>query len=91
MPASLKSHLTDWQALVDSLKPRLADLLNLAADHAALSSVVARGIVLEGQRDLHRANLRDVNRQRIALAAEGRILKQRLAAGLRRAAKIAAP
>jgi len=85
MPQNLKDDLTDWQALVENLQPHLADMPHLAADHAALSAVVLQGHTLEGQQDVQKANLRQVNQQRNALSVQGRGLKKRLNAGLRSA------
>jgi hypothetical protein len=82
-PQSFKDNLTDWQSLVENLKPHLTDMPALAADHAALTAVVTQAHALESQQDLHKANLRDVNQQRNTIAAQGRTLRSRLATGLK--------
>lgn len=82
---SFNDTLNDWQALVVNLKPHLADLPNLAADHGTLSALVDPIRALQAQQDVHEASLRDVVSQRMLLAAQARKARNRLAAGLQSA------
>jgi hypothetical protein len=79
---TFKTKLADWQVLVDNLTPHLTDMPQLAADHAALSDVVAHARTLESQQEIQKGQLRDTNQQRKVMAAQGRDLEVRLAAGL---------
>jgi septal ring factor EnvC (AmiA/AmiB activator) len=79
------TRLNDWQALVDNLKPHLAELPNLAADHAALTGLIDQTRALQAQQDLHLASVRDVVTQKNALAAQAGKARNRLVAGLQSA------
>jgi septal ring factor EnvC (AmiA/AmiB activator) len=79
------ARLNDWQKLVDNLKPHLAEMPNLAADHATLTGLIDQTLALQGQQDVHLASLRDVVSQRNELAKQARKARNRLAAGLQSA------
>jgi len=84
-PKSFSDKLDEWQAMVDNLKAHLTDLPNLAADHGKLSTMVTQARDLQAQRDLHKANLRDINAQRQILGNEARKVRNKLAAGVQNA------
>jgi hypothetical protein len=65
--------VADWQVLVDNVTPRLADMPQLAADHAALSDVLAHVRTLESQQEIQKGLLRDTNQQRKLMATQGAI------------------
>jgi hypothetical protein len=78
-----KEKLIDWQVLHDNLMPRLTDMPQLTADHAALGQVLTQTQDLENRQDAARAALRGVNEQRKQLSNQGTNARNRLAAGLR--------
>jgi hypothetical protein len=82
---SYKENLVDWQTLVDNLAPRLGDLPHLAVDHKALTDLVTQAHVLQKQREVQKAGLLDLNKQRRTLAGQAKRLQNRLAAGLQNA------
>jgi len=84
-PKTLGESLADWQAMVANLVPYLAALPHLADDAGALAAVVARSKALESKRSRQEARLRKVNSERRAAAREGRMLRNRLAAGVKHA------
>ena len=77
--------LNGWQALVDNLKPHLADLPNLATDHATLTGLIDQARTLQARQDIHLSSLRDVVTQRSAIAQQARKARNRLVAGLQSA------
>jgi hypothetical protein len=83
MTQRFKEKLVDWQVLVENLTPRLTDLPQLAADHAALAKVVADAHGLENQQETARAAFQSINQQRRDLAKQGGILHRRLSLSLR--------
>jgi len=82
---SFEGDLDRCKTLVESLRPHLAALPHLAADHRALSALVAEAYLLERQRELQRDNLRRVERQRRAVAREAQSVQSRLAAEIQKA------
>jgi hypothetical protein len=80
-----KEDLVHWKTLVENLAPHLAALPHLAADHRALSALVAEAFTLERQQEVQRANLRQVDRQRRAIVLRARSLQNRLATGIQNA------
>jgi len=82
---SFKEHLVDWQTLADNLATHMSDLPQLAADQKALADLVAQAHTLQDQRDVQKAGVQDLNKQRQALAVQARRLQNRLGAGLRNA------
>ncbi len=83
--SAFDTHLNDWQALVDNLKPHLTEMPNLAADHATLTNLIEQTRALKAQQDLHLASVRDVVTQKNALTAQARKARNRLVAGLQSA------
>lgn len=82
MTPRFKEKIVVWQALVDTLGPKLTDMPQLAADHAALTAVVAQARDLEGRQDLAIGQLRDINIQRQGMIKDGADLRDRLSRGL---------
>jgi len=75
--------VADWQVLVDNVTPHLTDMPQLAADHTALSDVLARVRTLESQQEIQKGLLRDTNQQRKLMATQGGDIEARLRASLR--------
>jgi len=82
MSVRFKEKLVDWQSMVDTLQPKLADMPHLSADHAALAAILAQGRDLEKRQDIARAELLDVNRQRKEMIQQGADVRDRLARSL---------
>lgn len=82
MTPRFKEKLVVWQTMVDTLSPKLADMPQFTADHAALGAIVAKARDLESRQDTALAELRDINKQRQAMIGEGTDLRDRLARGL---------
>src|SRR5206468_1706735 len=83
MTQRFKEKLVDWQVLVDNLTPRLTDLPQLAADHAALAKVVADAHGLENEQETARRAFHRINEQRRDLASQGSLLHSRLSLSLK--------
>jgi len=79
------SQLNAWESMVENLKAHLAEMPNLATDHATLTGLVGQARALQAQQDIHLSNLRDVVAQRNELAKQARKARNRLAAGLQSA------
>jgi hypothetical protein len=85
MKARFKEKLVNWQALVDTLAPKLGDLPHLAPEHTALTALLQRARDLQKTQEIARAQLRDTNRQRVEVLNQGNDLNTRLADGLKHA------
>jgi hypothetical protein len=83
MTQRFKEKLVDWQVLVDNLAPRLTDLPQLAADHAALAKVLGDAKGLENEQEMARAAFEKVNASRKSLSKQGTVLRNRLSHGLK--------
>ena len=79
------TRLNDWQALVDNLKPHLAEMPNLAADHATLTGLIDQTRALQAEQDQHLASVREVVSQKNTLAKQAGKARNRLVAGLQSA------
>jgi hypothetical protein len=85
MQTRFKEKLINWQALVDTLGPKLGDLPHLTPDHAALTALLQRARDLQKNQEIALSQLRDVNRQRTEVSKEGSDLNGRIAHGLKHA------
>ncbi|HXO19061.1 MAG TPA: hypothetical protein VOA87_03955 [Thermoanaerobaculia bacterium] len=77
---SFKAKLTEWQALFNNAALHLADIPQLATDHAALGTLLAEASTLQGDQDLAKAQLKKRNLQRTAIQKDADVLRNRLAA-----------
>ncbi len=82
MTTRFKEKLVDWQTMFDNLDPKLADMPQFTADHAALGAILTQGRDLEKRQDAARSELRDINQQRKEMIQNGADLRDRLARGL---------
>jgi hypothetical protein len=82
---SFQQQLKDWQVLHDNLAPRLTDMPQLAADHAALAGILTQARDLDSKQEDARSALLDVTQQRREVKNGGNAVRRRLALGLKAA------
>lgn len=86
-----KEKIVKLATLHTNLEPHLAELPQLASDHATLTEVLAELTDLESRQDRAKGELRRINRRRDDLERQGRALRRRLAEGLRGAYGLESP
>ncbi len=77
--------IVEGLVLIDNLAPRLAELPQLAADHASLGEVLAEVRELASRREAAKAELREITQRRRQAAKRAADLRRRLTAGLQAA------
>jgi len=82
-PMTFKESLIAWRTMADIVEAHLEEMPHLKDLHAELSALVARGIALEEEGDACEARLREVSHLKTVAFAEGRGLRNRMAALLR--------
>jgi chromosome segregation ATPase len=75
-----KEKIVTLATLHTNLEPHLAELPQLARDHATLAEVLAELEELESRQDQAKGELRRINRRRDELERQGRNLRHRLRA-----------
>jgi len=80
-----KEKIVDGQMLFDNVAPRLTDLPQLAADHTALGTALTQARELQGQQELAKGHLRELNKRRQEVAIETAKVRRRLAVSLQAA------
>jgi len=78
-----KEKIVDGQMLFDNVAPRLTDLPQLAADHTALGTALTQARELQGQQELAKGHLRELNKRRQEVAEQTADLRRRLSAALK--------
>jgi len=81
-PKTFKENLVIWRTMLDNMVPYLDRMPHMREQHAAFSALVARAEKLQAQQSRYKAKLQEVNRERTAVALEGRRMRNRLACGL---------
>lgn len=79
-PMTYGESVVTWQAMADSVARRLEEMPQLRELHTGLQALIDRALALEAQRDQCNARLRAVNQERRTALAEGRDLRNRVAA-----------
>ncbi len=82
-PLTYKESIAAWRVTVDNMAAVLAEMPHLRELHAALSAPVARALALEEESLEHEARLRETHHARRTALAQGRALRNQLAALLR--------
>ena len=80
---SFNTLIGNGQVLFDNLAPHLTDIPQLAADHAALGTALTQARDLEGQQEIAKGQLRELNAQRKQAAQQAAGLRRKLAASLK--------